>query len=112
GVAEGAGLQETPPLCGGVRRQHVDRPAAGLHALAILFSLVARLPRNADEAARIEMVFAEISPHLGPGVIGFGDQRTVAGRGTVGATDDAVVVARCREWIGNPALLDEADAVA
>src|SRR5690606_1735845 len=86
----------------------VDRPAAGLHALAILFRLVARLARDTDEASGVEMALAEVAPHFRPGVIGLGDQPAIAGRGSVSAADDAVMVAGRGERIGDGrALLQE-----
>ncbi len=113
GVAKGGGIEERPTFrgCGGVK--HLERPAALFHSLAIFVDLVAGLERDADEASGVEMVLAEIAPHLGPCVIGLGDQRAVAGRGTIGAADDAVMVTGGSKRIRDAcALLQQRHAVA
>ncbi len=96
GVAEAAGLEERPALHSSVRVEHLDRPAAGLHALAVFLRFVAWLARHADEASGIKMVLPETAPKFGPRVVGLGDQSSVAGRGAVSAADDAVMIARRR----------------
>jgi hypothetical protein len=108
-VAEASGFQEGPAFDSRLRLKHVERVAAGGKPVATLLGPVARLPRDADEAAPIEMALAEIAPHLVPRFVSLGDQPSISRRGAIGASDDAMMIARCRKRVGNFSLFDNAD---
>src|SRR5690606_21042646 len=90
-----------------VRLDELERIAAGLQPVAHDFGLVAHLAGDAHEATRIEMAFAEISPKLVPRLIGFRYQPAVSRRRTIGAADDAVMVARGSKRIGYLSLFKQ-----
>lgn len=81
--------------------------AALLEPLAVFLGFIARVARYADEAARIEMARADVLPQLVPGRIGLRNRIRVTARGTIGAADDAVMIARGGQRIGNRPLLDQ-----
>src|SRR5690606_28764265 len=62
GIAEGAGFKERPALYRSGRFDRLEGESAAGGPVAKVNGLVARRARNADEAARIEMVVAEIGP--------------------------------------------------
>ncbi len=107
GVTKGAGLEERPAFDRSCRFEQFEGKVALLQPFAIFLRFVAGFARDAEKAARIEMIFAEIGPQLVPGLIGLADQLTVAGAGTVSAADDAVMVAGGGERIGDRPLLDD-----
>ncbi len=107
GVAERVGLQERPARRCRLRPKQFDRPAALLHAFAVFLRLVACFARHAQKSARIEMALPEIAPQLVPGFISLGDQRAISAVGPVSAPNDAVVIARRRQRVGNLALFDD-----
>ena len=81
--------------------------AALLKPLAVFLGVIVRVARYADEAARIEMARADVLPQLVPGRIGLRNRISVTARGTIGAADDAVMIARGCQRIGNRPLLDQ-----
>lgn len=84
-----------------------ERVISALQPLPILFRLVARLARDAHEAARIVVDAAEVGLDFVPRRIGFRDRPAIAGRGDIGAANDAMVVAEGGERVGNRPLLEK-----